>query len=345
MNKAIRRWAGLSVIGLWLIGAVNASYGQDACLDARVTAFDGGVFHSFGFAVGISGDVVLVGADWDNDLGTQSGSVYVFGFEADSPEVWVFSEKLLASDGGGDDLFGHAIAIDGDLAVIGAPGHVDADAPGTGTAFVFRLDRTTQRWVEEQELFASDGAWQDGFGASVSLGGDVAVIGALLDDDNGANSGSAYVFRFDPETQQWVEEQKLLSSDGAGGDFFGQSVAIQGDTAIIGAKGDDDACRNNPICDSGAAYVFRFDPKTSTWIETQKLLASDAAPNASLGDSVALFDDLLVIGAHATTDNGISSGSAYVFRLDPKTSAWIEEQKLLASNGAAGDQLGRSVAI
>ena len=153
------------------------------------------------------------------------------------------------------------------LAVIGAPGHVDIDAPGTGTAFVFRFDPSTHQWIEEQELFVSDGAWQDGFGASVSFSRDVIVIGAVLDDDNGANSGSTYVFRFDPDTSQWVEEQKLLASDGEGGDFFGYSVAISGDIALIGANGDDDACPNDPPCGSGAAYVFRFDPKTATWNE------------------------------------------------------------------------------
>ena len=192
-------------------------------------------------------------------------------------------------------------------------------------------------------MFASDGDVPDHFGASVSLSSDVAVIGARLDDDNGGNSGAAYVFRFDPKTQRWVEEQKLLASDGIGGDFFGQSVAVQGDMAIIGAIGQDEAC--GPNCNAGAVYVFRYDPKASTWIETQKLLVSDAMWGDSLGDSVSLVDDILVIGAHGTDDNGPTSGSAYVFRFDPKTSAWIEEQKLLASDGAAVDQLGRSVAV
>ncbi len=338
MNKAVRRGAGLSVIGLWLVGAVNASYAQDACLDARVTAFDGGVFQMFGISVAVSGDTALIGADWDNDQGTESGSVYVFRREGGT---WVEAQKLLASDGYSGSLFGFAVAMEGDVALIGAVGHQHDGFSGSGSAYVFRYDGVT--WLEEQELFASDGDVPDNFGASVSFSGDVAVIGARLDDDNGGNSGAAYVFRFDRETQRWVEEQKLLASDGVGGDFFGRSVAVQGDMAIISANGQDGACGGN--CNAGAAYVFRFDPKTSTWIETQKLLASDAAPGDSFGDSVSLFDDLLVIGAHSTGDNGSSSGSAYVFRFDPKTSAWIEEQKLLASDGAAGDQLGRSVAI
>ncbi|MEE9128508.1 MAG: FG-GAP repeat protein, partial [Phycisphaerales bacterium] len=279
MNKSVRHWTGLSMIGLCLSGAVNLSYAQDGCLDARVTASDAGVFQKFGDAVAISGDTALIGAQWDNDLGTESGSVYVFRREEGT---WVELQKLLASDGSGGEHFGRAVAINGDTAMISATSHLHNGATGNGSVYIFRYDRST--WIENQEFFASDGEIGDVFGMSVSISPDssgVAVIGAHGDDDNGANSGSAYVFRFDPKTQEWVEEQHLLASDGAGGDFFGRSVAVQGDTAIIGANGHDDACRNNPICDSGAAYVFRFDPKTSTWIETQKLLASDAAPNAS----------------------------------------------------------------
>ena len=82
MNKAMRRWGGSSVIGLWLVGAVSASSAQDACLDARVTASDGGGFQKFGYAVAVFGDTALIGAQWDNDLGTESGSAYVFRREA-----------------------------------------------------------------------------------------------------------------------------------------------------------------------------------------------------------------------------------------------------------------------
>ncbi|MEE8154786.1 MAG: FG-GAP repeat protein, partial [Phycisphaerales bacterium] len=194
-------------------------------------------------------------------------------------------------------------------------------------------------WFEEQELLASDSEFQDGFGISVSLSGDVVVIGDPGGDDNGAQSGSAYVFRFDPDTEQWVEEQKLLASDGAFGDFFGRSVAVYGEIALIGADGHDDACRNDPVCNSGAAYIFRFDPGTSQWVEEQKLLASDTSHQDSFGESVAISGELALIGA-----NGDGAGSAYVFRFDPKTSAWVQEQKLLPSGGSP-EQFGRAVTI
>ncbi len=343
MNKSVRRGAGLSVIGLCLMSAVNTSYAQDACLGARVTAFDAGVFQSFGYSVAVSGETALIGAQWDNDLGTQSGSVYVYQFDPSLPELWVFAQKLLASDGQGGDDFGRRIAMDGEVALIGALHlHDEGGDVAYGAAYVFRHDGA--RWVEEQELLASDSAFQDGFGAYVSLSGDVIVIGASGDDDNGFGSGSAYVFRYDPKSSQWIEEQKLTASDAAAGDSFGR-VSVSGDVVVIGAGGDDSACPKDPSCDSGAAYVFRYDAEASLWVEQQKLLASDGAYDDGLGKVVAVSGDTALIGAPFDEDNGIDSGSAYVFRFDPNTSTWIEEHKILASDGQGDDQFGRAVAI
>ncbi len=337
MNKALRIWSGASVIGVWAMGAADPSYAQSACQQARLTASDGGVFHSFGRAVALFGDTAFIAAPWDNELGTEAGAVYVFRLDRQSSR-WLETQKLLASDEQAGDNFGFSVAMEGELALIGA-GHLHDEGGDVayGAAYVFRYNGVT--WLEEQELLASDSAFQDGFGVSVSFSGDVAVIGALFDDDNGAQSGSAYVFRFDPDTEQWVEEQKLLASDGAFGDFFGRSVAVLGDVVIIGADGHDDACRDDPVCNSGAAYVFRFNPETSQWVEEQKLLASDTSSQDSFGESVAISGDLALIGA-----NGDGVGSAYVFRFDPKTSTWVEEQKLLPSGGQP-EQFGRAAAI
>ena len=155
MNKSVRHWAGLSVIGLWLVGAVNTSYAHDACLDARVTASDAGVFESFGKAVAISGDTAIIGAEWDDENGNNSGSAYVFRFDPDGSGTWVQEQKLLASDGQGGvpngDLFGRAVALDGDVALIGA-GHIHEDGEDVwyGAAYVFRYDGST--WLEEQTV-------------------------------------------------------------------------------------------------------------------------------------------------------------------------------------------------
>ncbi len=334
MGRSIRSLKIASAVGVAALCCIEAASAQTACREARVTAFDGGVFQSFGSSVAVSRDTAMVGAIWDNDNGTQSGSVYVYQRERGPEGSWVFAQKLLASDGGGDDLFGYVTAIDGEVAVIGAPGHVDANNPGTGTAFVFRLDPNTNQWIEEQELFASDGAWQDGFGASVSITGDVALIGAPGDDDDGFSSGSVYVFRFDRKTSQWIEVQKLTASDAMTSDSFGGSVALAGDLAVIGTPGQDGVAE-----ETGAAYVFRFDSDTATWIEQDKLFASDGTPLDRFGWAVAVGVDVALVGAHLD-----GAGSAYVFRYDPKNSAWFEEQKLVASGGAP-DDFGRAVAM
>ena len=193
---------------------------------------------------------------------------------------------------------------------------------------------------EEQKLIASDGAANDYFGISVSLSGDTALIGADCDDDNGWGSGSAYVFRYDAGSGTWNEEAKLIASDGETYDHFGWSVSLSGDTALIGACGDDD---NGS--DSGSAFVFRYDTGSGTWNEEAKLTASDGATHDYFGYNLSLTGDIALIGAYGDDDNGSESGSAYVFRYDAGSGTWFEDNKLLASDGAGGDQLGRSVSL
>lgn len=179
---------------------------------------------------------------------------------------------------------------------------------------------------EDAKLTASDAAEDDQFGNSVSISGDVAVVGAPGNDDAGFFSGSAYVYRFDGST--WVEEQKLSASDAADGDRFGSAVSISGDVVLVGAFFSDDAGIG-----AGSAYIFRFDG--NTWVEEQKLTASDAAEGDSFGISVSVSGNVAVIGAERDDDGGSLAGSAYVYRFDGST--WVEEQKLTASDAAEGD--------
>jgi len=241
------------------------------------------------------------------------------------------SQKLLASDATAWDDFGYSVAVSGDTAVVGA--HTDSDnASSSGSAYVFRYDGSD--WVEEAKLTASDGAAGDLFGFSVAVSGGTAVVGAGRDDDSGSSSGSAYVFRYNGS--DWVEEAKLTASDGAAFDWFGEQVAVSGDTAVVGAAGNDDSGGR-----SGSAYVFRYDG--SDWVEEAKLTASDAAISDGFGERVAVSGDTAVIGASGDDDNGLSSGSAYIFRYDGTT--WVEEAKLTASDGATNHSFGISVAV
>ena len=188
-------------------------------------------------------------------------------------------------------------------------------------------------WIEQDKLIASDGAIEDRFGWSVWIDDDCAFVGAPLDDDNGIDSGSVYVFTRNGNS--WIQQQKLLPSDGSAGDRFG-TVFHKGDTAFVGAFYDDD----NGI-DSGSVYVFTYDG--SMWTEQQKLIPSDGAANDNFGYSIAFDGDTALIGAPGPLDTGASPGYVYVFKYEG--SSWIEEVKLLASDGAANDQFGYDSSI
>jgi hypothetical protein len=164
--------------------------------------------------------------------------------------VWTQQAKLLPADGDGDDQFGVGIALDGNTAVIGAYLD-DDDGPLSGSAYVFV--RAGEVWTEQAKLQPADGGFSDHFGYAVSLDGDTAVIGARHHDANGQNSGSAYVFA--RAGGIWAEMTKVSPADGDALDFFGRSVALDGNSAVIGAIGDDD---NGD--DSGSVYVFRLLP-------------------------------------------------------------------------------------
>ncbi|HCO93284.1 MAG TPA: hypothetical protein DIU00_04915 [Phycisphaerales bacterium] len=168
---------------------------------------------------------------------------------------WVQLAKLVASDGAAEDYFGVSVSISRDYAIVGAHQSWGASQPlDDGKAYIFKWDGAG--WSQQQKLLASDGAAGDWFGQSVSISGDLAIVGAHGDDDNGSKSGSAYIFKWDG--MSWVQQQKLLASDGAAGDRFGVSVSISGDLAIVGAYWDDDACPGDVACDSGSAYLLNL---------------------------------------------------------------------------------------
>ena len=195
----------------------------------------------------------------------------------------------------------------------------------SGSAYIF--DVTTGNQLHK--LTASDGAETDYFGYSVAISGNYAIVAAKYKDDNGSNSGSAYIFDVTTGNQL----HKLTASDGAESDYFGYSVAISGNYAIVGANGDD----NDNGTDSGSAYIF--DVTTGT--QLHKLIASDGAASDYFGYSVAISGNYAIVGAYADDDNGSSSGSAYIFDVTTGT----ELRKLTASDAVAGDQFGNSVAI
>jgi hypothetical protein len=281
---------------------------------AKLTASDGAAVDLFGYSVALSGDTVLVGARFDDDDidGDNSGSVYVF---TRNGTTWSQQAKLTASDGEAGDEFGYSVALAGDTAVITANAD-DSDVNGvdSGSAYVFTRSGTD--WSQQAKLTAADGAAGDLFGVRVVLAGDTALIGARLDDDdvNGVDSGSAYVFTRSEDS--WSQQAKLVASDGEAGDWFGYTVALADDTALIGAGNHDGA---NGV-DSGTAYVFTRSG--TTWSQRTKLTAADGKPGDQFGGKVAISGDAAVVGARLVddVDRGVDSGSVYIFTglLDPE---------------------------
>ncbi|VAW74526.1 hypothetical protein MNBD_GAMMA15-2087 [hydrothermal vent metagenome] len=304
----------------------------------KLLASDGVANDNFGSSVSISGDTAIIGAPLHDDNGTSSGSAYVFVRDSVTG-IWSQQAELLASDGTSSDQFGISVSISGDTAIVGAFGEGSA-ASRTGAAYIFVRDPATGAWSQQAKLLASDGAATDQFGESVSISGDTVIAGAIAHDDNGIDSGAAYIFVRNPITGIWTEQQKLLASDGALNDNFGFSVSISGDTVIAGAFAHDDNAFN-----SGSIYIFVRNPATGIWLEQQKLQASDGAADDELGWSVSISGDTAIAGARLHDDNGSNSGSAYVFVRNPVTGAWSQQTELLASDGVAGDDLGRSVSI
>lgn len=324
----MHRWLSILFVGGVVVCSLSRPAAGQWAQVAKLLPADGATHDWFGYAVAISGDVAVIGADWDADNGDGAGSAYIFRRVG---AAWVQEAKLLAADGGASDHFGHAVAISGDVAVIGAYQDADIDVLA-GSAYVFRCSGST--WVQEAKLYSADIARGDMFGRSVGVNGNAAVIGAHQDDDNGNEAGAAYIFRHDGAG--WVQEAKLVASDGSTLEFFGTSVGISGDVVVVGTPEDDDGGYN-----CGSAYIFRYNG--ATWPQEAKLLAADQAAWDYFGKSVAVSGTAVVVGCDADDDLGAGSGSAYVFRYSG--SAWSQETKLLAADGGEYDHFGQAVAV
>ncbi len=292
---------------------------------AKLVPDDGVAGDQFGWAVSLSGDTAVIGAQQDDDRGEDSGSAYIF---TRSENSWTQQAKLIASDGGIYEYFGATVCIEEDTIVIGSYG----DNNYAGSAYIFTRSGTT--WSQQQKLTVSDGANSDFFGKSLSISGDTLVIGAYYNDEGGSNSGSAYVFTRTGTT--WSQQQKLMASDGVRDEKFGYAVSIDGDTIAIGAPND----RANGL-DSGSAYVFtRLD---SIWTQQDKLTAGDGETEDKFGYAISIDDNTVVIGAPFEDEKGSNSGSAYIFTRSGTT--WSQQVKLTTPDGVANDCFGHQVYI
>jgi predicted amidohydrolase len=251
----------------------------------------------FGQSVAISGATIVTGSPGaDGAGGIDQGSAYVFAL---SGGVWSQQQKLAPPDAGEGDNFGSSVATSGDLIVVGSPLYDGAGGSQQGSAYVFAHSGGV--WSQQQKLAPSDAGARANFGQSVAISGDMVVVGSPYHDGAaGVLQGSAYVFAHSGGV--WSQQQKLGASDADEEGEFGLSVAINGDTVVIGSRNDGAAGVNQ-----GSVYVFARSG--GAWSQQQKLGASDAAEGAQFGFSVAMSDEMLVAGSPF----GNNPGKAYVF--------------------------------
>jgi hypothetical protein len=320
MGSAITLAASACLVAL--MGFAPSARAQ--CEVAKLFGVGGVDGDDFGRSCGVSGDVIVVGDPSEED---SQGAAYVYG--RDGAE-WIQEVRLTASDGRPQDIFGSSAAISGNVIVIGAYYWFEHPYWNQGAAYVFRYDG--QNWIEEAFLQNSDSNENDIFGWSVAIDGDVIVVGARDKEVDGINqAGAAYVFRYDG--QDWIEEDKLVSSDPQYMGLFGVSVSVAGDVAVVGAHGVDSQ--------TGAAYVFRHD--SGQWSQEAKLTAFDGSAGDWYGEAVGVSDDASAIVVGSRQDDG-QTGSAYVYRYNGST--WPHEAKLVAQNPEGPFPFfGRSVAI
>ncbi|MFH1101973.1 MAG: FG-GAP repeat protein [Methanobacteriota archaeon] len=326
----------------------------------KLTASDAGIYEAFGSTVCISGDYAFIGSPYDD---TSAGSVYVFkrtngvwtqqtklqasdaepystfGFSISADEnyvlisgggsgpvyvfkrdgtSWIEQSRLTPSDGEPNDAFGLSISLSGNYALIGAPYENNQN----GSVYIFKRDGTT--WTQEAKLslFLPHSPHGAEFGRAVSLYGDYALIGAPLDE---YSVGSAHIFKRTGST--WILQETLIPSDGDTYDWFGYSVSIHGDFALIGALTND----------LGAAYMFK--QSGTHWTQTQKLLANDG-DGGGFGTTVSLSKNYALFGSPGKNHG---EGAAYVFKRTD--TIWRKENKLTASDGIAEIYFGWSVSI
>ncbi|MCP4362673.1 MAG: hypothetical protein GY796_32110, partial [Chloroflexi bacterium] len=323
-----------------IVGSPDAAGGQGAVYVFKrlgnnwieqeiLTASNGNVNDDFGESIDISGDRIVVGVIGDDTNGAGAGAVYVFEWDVNM-QSWV-ETRLLASNGAAGDAFGYSVAVDNDWIVVGA---INTNSQ-SGSAYVYQNQGGI--WQEQYEISRPAGLFGFHFGESVAINNDTIIVGTTGDFTPGipASTGVAYAFVWTGTT--WDYQLGLQPSDIAAVDFFGASVAIEGNIAVVGSSQDDD---NGS--DSGSVYVFTRH--NGAWSQQNKLIAADGAAGDAFGNSVTINNDDIVIGAYFTDINGNSgAGAAYVFHNNGV--GWVQTEKLIANDGETYDLFGVSVAL
>lgn len=322
--------SGRQVRGL-LIGALIALsttvFADTVTYIDKLLPPDGAEDDFFGVRVAISGDFAVVGAELHDEKGTDSGSAYVFVRSGDS---WQYAQELWPPEPTPEDRFGDWVDIDGDTIAVGALNDQD-NGDMSGSVFIYRYDGTL--WQYEDQLLPDDPRIGNRFGETVYLDGNTIGIGARFADDN---MGAAYIFTRAGST--WTQQQKLTAPERHFNDWFGTQIALDGDTAIVGARTDDVVGE-----DAGAAYIFSLS--AGVWTLEDTLYADDPDVSDEFGMAVDIDGGTAVVSAFKDdNENGTDAGAIYVF--GRTASGWIQEQKILATDDFPDfDEVGTQLSL
>ncbi|WP_394221453.1 FG-GAP repeat protein [Alteromonas gracilis] len=239
---------------------------------------------------------------------------------------------ILAKDSEAFDNFGYSAVVDGNTLLVGA---YKADIEGVadaGAAYVYVLG--DHGWTQEAKLVANPHFAEDTLGGNVALSKDTAMLGVMMRDDKGKDSGA--VIAFERDKKVWAQTQIITAPDANAGDAFGQSISLTDKYLVVGAPKNDTLGN-----DAGAAYIFKREQ--NAWRYQAKIVASDGLAGDLFGVSVAIDDDTIIVGADLHDEIAENAGAVYVFRLSD--SQWKQEAKLVAADGGKTDIFGVRVAI
>ncbi|MEN6384814.1 MAG: hypothetical protein ABFD79_06415 [Phycisphaerales bacterium] len=285
----------------------------------RLIAPDQTAGDNFGCSVAISGSNIIIGAYYDDDKGSNSGSAYIFTWNS-SQSKWLYNTKLLASDGQANDLFGQSVAISSDFTAVGA----DGENSNRGAVYMFQVSNWTQ---STPIIYSTPRVYPGHFGYSISMDEQNMIVGAY-----GENTNTGSVYLFSQDGYSWIGgTTKYQHYNPATNDYFGCSVYIRGEKALAGAHG-----RSNGSIRCGAVYTLK--PVTGQWQVGDYFTAPNPVSGGKFGYSVSFSGNRAIIGSPLE-----GFGTSYIFTYDGRD--WNHQQRLTALDGAASDEFGGSVAI
>lgn len=327
-NSRILRLTFLGFLGTLMS---ISSYAQSWQIINKVVADDRAMEDNFGHSVAIFGNYAVVGAPYEDHTTGSSfqrqqndqGAAYIYENVSGS---WIQIQKIVASDGNSEDLFGYSVSISGDIIAVGAPNEDDGTSglwkENSGSVYLFK--KISGSWTQVEKIEAPDRDTEDKFGLSVSLSEDYLIVGAPYEshDASGGNnllySGSAYIFEYTGE--EWNQGQKIVANNRNVVALFGESVSISGDFAVVGAHGESrDEMNINFLGSAGAAYIFKRI--SGNWVQTKKITPPQnrRQSNAKFGKSVSIFGNKIIVGAYWEDYYPVSgpviqdAGAAYIF--------------------------------